>query len=92
MFVFLIEGEIVASLYSNRVTLQDVNRIGHSPEKEIIDIKINKAKQYLRETTLPVHIISRHVGFNPPEYFTKAFKKAVGLTPIQYRKKYQVDS
>jgi len=63
--------------------------IGHSPEKEIIDIKINLAKQYLRETPLPVYMVSRKVGFNPPEYFVKAFKKEVGLTPMQFRKKYQ---
>lgn len=64
--------------------------IGHSPEREIIDIKINLAKQYLRETDLPVYAISRKVGFNPPEYFVKAFKKEVGLTPMQYRQKYHM--
>ena len=64
--------------------------IGRSPEKEIIDIRINVAKQYLRETILPVYIVSQNVGFNAPEYFVKAFKKEVGLTPVQYRKKYQM--
>ena len=64
--------------------------IGHSPEKEIIDIRINVAKQYLRETTLPAYIISQNTGFSHPEYFIKAFKKAVGQTPMQYRKKYQI--
>ena len=64
--------------------------IGYSPEKAIIDIKINMAKQYLRETTLPIYVISRNVGFDPPDYFVKVFKKKIGLTPIQYRKKYQL--
>ena len=75
------------------LSLSTLNRrfsryVGHSPEREIIKCKINEAKKYLRETNLAISIISKKAGFEPPEYFIRAFKKEVGLTPIQYRKTF----
>lgn len=50
--------------------------------------RIKMAKQLLKNSDLSVKEISARVGFQDPQYFSKLFKKAVGLKPIEYRKFY----
>ena len=64
--------------------------LGHTPEQEIIKLKIERAKQYLRETNFPIHLVGKKTGFNPPEYFVRAFKRETGQTPNQFREKNQL--
>ena len=49
--------------------------------------RIAKAKNLLKTTNLNVNEISDSVGIHDYNYFTKLFKKAVGLTPTQFRKR-----
>lgn len=49
-------------------------------------LRISKAKTYLKESDLSVIDISARSGFNNVTYFNRLFKKAVGVTPVQYRK------
>ena len=75
------------------LSLSTLNRrfrkyFGQSPKNEIVKCKIDEAKRFLRETRLPVHLIAKRSGFEPPEYFVRAFKREVGLTPLQYRKTF----
>ncbi|MDP4133819.1 MAG: AraC family transcriptional regulator, partial [Bacillota bacterium] len=52
----------------------------------IYDKKIEEAKRLLRDTELSVAQISEKSGFNDISYFSRAFKKSVNMTPVQYRK------
>ncbi len=52
----------------------------------ILDVRINKAKQLLINTNIPILIISQQIGFKDPSYFSKVFKKVVRVTPSSYRK------
>ena len=52
-----------------------------------IELKINQAKQLLRENELSVREISEKLAFNTPNYFTKTFKRITGLTPLSYKKR-----
>lgn len=52
-----------------------------------IELKINQAKQLLRENELSVREISEKLAFNTPDYFTKTFKRVTGLTPLAYKKR-----
>lgn len=47
--------------------------------------RIEKAKERLLSTELSVSEVGRSVGYADSNYFTKAFKKAVGCTPTAYR-------
>ncbi|SHJ52538.1 two-component system, response regulator YesN [Geosporobacter subterraneus DSM 17957] len=47
--------------------------------------KIDKAKDLLVQTNLPVINIALELGFHEPNYFSKVFKKVEGITPSQYR-------
>lgn len=49
-------------------------------------LKIERAKLLLRETELSVSQIAETLAFDSPNYFSKAFKKATGRTPLQYKK------
>lgn len=52
-----------------------------------IELKINQAKQLLRENELSVREISEKLAFNTPDYFTKTFKRITGVTPLAYKKR-----
>ena len=50
-------------------------------------IRIEKAKGFLKNEKDPrIQEIAVKTGFNDPNYFTKTFKKIVGLAPSEYRK------
>ena len=51
-------------------------------------LKIEKAKQMLREGNYNVTQIARILSFDTPNYFTKTFKKITGFSPLQYKKIY----
>ena len=57
---------------------------GTTPIEYLIGIRINKAKELLMEGFLVTDIASL-VGFSDPYYFSKCFKKVVGISPSQYR-------
>ncbi len=52
-----------------------------------ISLKIERAKQLLRENELSVREISSLLAFSEANYFTKTFKRFTGLTPSAYRKR-----
>lgn len=51
----------------------------------LTDLKMEKAKAYLRDSSMPVQDIAFMVGYKETKYFFKVFKKHVGLTPTEYR-------
>ena len=52
-------------------------------------LKIEKAKQLLREGNMNVTQISDALAFDTPNYFTKTFKRITSLTPMQYKKMHE---
>lgn len=51
----------------------------------LTELKMEKAKEYLRRSAMPVQDIAFLVGYKETKYFFKVFKKHVGLTPSEYR-------
>ena len=49
-------------------------------------VRVEKAKTYLRPTTEPISVVAELVGFSDYRIFTKIFKGIVGVTPSQFRK------
>ncbi len=61
---------------------------GKTPFQYFIDIKIKKAKQLLKNTTLSITEISYQCGFNNSSHFSTTFKKHVGVSPLKYQKTF----
>jgi two-component system response regulator YesN len=57
----------------------------------LTEIRIRKAKEYLRMTPLRSIEISYRVGYNDPHYFSFVFRKNTGLSPSEFRSQAQVN-
>ena len=51
----------------------------------VTDGKIDLAKQMLLDTDMPVINISYELSYGETNYFSKAFKRKVGVTPTEFR-------
>jgi len=57
----------------------------YSPISYFSHLKIVKACELLDYTNMKIKEISFHLGYSDPYYFTKDFKKKMGLSPRNYR-------
>lgn len=63
------------------------NRIMHiSPYQYIINLRLKAACEMLRDSNLGVTQIAELLGFQSCFFFSKLFKKHLGISPLQYRK------
>jgi len=60
--------------------------LGRTVAQEIRHRQIERVKELLRETDMPLKQIALQTGFRYPEYMMRAFRQATGMTPKQYRK------
>ncbi|SHH15930.1 PocR ligand-binding domain-containing protein [Clostridium grantii] len=60
--------------------------IGESFTDYVNKVKIDKAKELLQTTDIPIINISLNLAFDDCGYFIKIFKKSEGVTPAVYRK------
>lgn len=60
-----------------------------SPQEYLMKIKMNKGRELLINTDLPVHVISQSIGYENQMTFSKMFKREYGLSPENYRKDYE---
>lgn len=51
----------------------------------VIHLRINQAKQWLLESDEKMYSIALKLGYQDEIYFSKLFKKNVGMTPAEYR-------
>lgn len=58
---------------------------GCSPNKFIRIIRLNKAKEYLKNTENSIASIALDCGYNDPGYFARVFKQEYGITPQEWR-------
>ncbi len=72
----------MSSYYFSRVfkKITGVNFITY-----VTDCKIAVAQEMLVDTDMPVLSIAYELSYNEANYFSKAFKRKVGMTPSEYR-------
>ena len=63
------------------------NAIGMTPIDFVRHIRIMKAAEMLQTTDETLSSIAFAVGFSDPKYFSKVFKKEMGMIPSDYREK-----
>jgi two-component system response regulator YesN len=61
---------------------------GEGFSKYLVRVRIDRAKELLRDTNTPVAEVCELVGYSDIKHFTGTFKKMTNLNPGQYRKLY----
>lgn len=62
---------------------------GMSPLEYVHTLRLEEAKQILERTEDPVEAVANQVGYEDASFFGRLFRRRVGLTPAQYRKRFQ---
>lgn len=95
--------EYINNNYSKSITLQNVSETfmfsscyfsklfkkeaGMTFIRYLTEVRINKAKELLNDYSLKIYDISYMVGYSNVKHFVSLFKKNMGVTPSEYRKK-----
>ena len=78
------EGTVV-SFKPGQVVEVEWDESGTTAQRHIQDAVIERSKQLLIETRLPVSEIAYQLGFEYPQHFSRLFKSRTGMTPNAYR-------
>ncbi|MGB4659884.1 MAG: response regulator [Mobilitalea sp.] len=89
--------------FSKDISLDDVSRIvdispyyfsklfkeetGENFIEYLTNIRIEKAKKLLQNRDISIKNICADTGYSDPNYFSRIFKKQVGITPTEYRER-----
>lgn len=60
--------------------------IGQTYTDYLREIRMERAKEYLRNSTKTIQWISEKVGYNDEKYFSRLFRDYVGVLPSEYRR------
>jgi len=60
-----------------------------TPSEFIRFIRLKRAADLLEKSQLYVNEVAYQVGFNDPKYFRKYFKEEFGLSPNEYKKRFE---
>lgn len=74
----------VSSYYLSRLFREET---GETFMEYLTNLRINKAKELINSTDRTMKDICQSVGYSDPNYFSRMFKKNVGVTPTEYREK-----
>ncbi len=68
--------------FSNRFTKET----GEKFSVYLTELRLQKAKELLKNTSFKIYEIAEMVGYHNAEHFNRMFKKYNGISPLQYRK------
>jgi transcriptional regulator GlxA family with amidase domain len=61
---------------------------GIAPLEYVHTLRLEEAKQALETGDAPIEEVARGVGYEDASFFGRLFRRKVGLTPAQYRKRF----
>ena len=65
-----------------------IKATGLSPLEYVHALRLEEAKQMLETEDEPVEAIALEVGYEDASFFNRLFRRKVGLTPAQYRRRF----
>ena len=54
----------------------------------LTDVRIKKAIELFSDEKLRLNEIANQIGYNDANYFSRVFKKTIGMSPKEYRNKF----
>ena len=64
--------------------------VGKTPHNYLLDLRCDRARNLLRNSSEPVNAISEKVGFKSSTRFIQCFKKKFGMTPGKFRNSHSI--
>jgi AraC-like DNA-binding protein len=61
-------------------------RVGKPPATYLAHVRLDAATDLLRDTSLPVTLIAKNVGYESEAAFSRAFKNRYGMPPTRWRR------
>ena len=58
--------------------------VGLPPRQYLLQVRIDRAKQYLQQKTIPITTLAMELGFSSSQHFAAVFKRRTGTTPRTY--------
>ncbi len=94
--------------YADPISLQDLANALHCNERKLqrlfkaklrigpmeylIQVRMNHAQEMLLNTNLPLKVIAESVGYGDSYYFSRAFKKHCGVSPLHFRQNRRISA
>jgi two-component system response regulator YesN len=75
-------------LTPNYLSLLFKKETGKTINQYITEVRVDKAKQYLKDCNIKLNRVAKNVGYADAKYFTKVFEKIVGIKPREFREKH----
>lgn len=75
-----------ANVSANHFSALFSQNMGQTFIEYLTNLRMNKAKEYLRCTSMRSREIAGEIGYKDAHYFSYLFKKTQGMTPSDYRK------
>lgn len=67
-----------------------VDATGYTPIRYVQMLRIDEAKRLLEQTRQPVDEIAWTVGYEEPAFFRRLFRRLVGLSPGEHRRRFSL--
>jgi AraC-like DNA-binding protein len=77
-----------AHLSVSQLRREFVRLFGLTPNDYILRVRLLMARQKLEQTSDPVGHIAQECGFYDQSHFNRAFRGALGLRPLEYRRRF----
>ena len=85
------EAELERRLLVRNGELEDaLQRLGAAQER-IVQAHVERAKQLLMRTDEPMLAVALDSGFSSASKLSTVFRRHVGLTPVEFRRRYRTD-
>lgn len=80
-------ASLAASAYLSRSAFMArfADVVGHSPMAVLRDLRMRQAAEQLRTGQIPIEQVVRNTGYESRSSFARAFRKAFGMDPSEYR-------
>lgn len=78
----------LSGLAERSFTRRFARATGMSPMEYVHTLRLEESKHLLETTVLPIEAVATEVGYEDASFFGRLFRRKVGLTPAQYRRRF----